>query len=191
MVSDMAAAPLDDVFDRLRQEAADRIDRHGYTAVAVGTGECSVAGCSCRPERHPYAYSLGFTEHDHPELVTFGLPIPAANMLIDPVLHAARSGEPMAIGREHRHRIDGGPVVALVPVPELWLRRDPGRFSSWIDLYGPPLPPVVQICWADHHERMPWEPGCDEAVVAAQPILADDPLRYPPPPHRRGRRRRR
>lgn len=187
----MTAERLPDIFDRLRQDAIERIERHGYTAVVVGTGECAVPGCTCRPEPHPYAYSLGFCTHDHPELVVFGLTLPAVNTVMDPVLAALRSGAPLAVGQQHRHQLLRGPVISLVPVPELWLRRDPGRIGAWLDLYGPPLPSFVQICWADRNGHLPWDVNCDPAVAAAQPVLTDDPIRYPRPPRTRQRHRRR
>ncbi len=125
-----------DIYDQLRRDAIERIERHGYTTMVVGTGECAVPGCTCRPEPYPYAYSLGVCEYDHPELVTFGLPLRAINAVMDPVVDALRSGAPLAIGPEHRHEFDRGLVISLVPVPELWVRRDPGRIRAWIAAIG-------------------------------------------------------
>lgn len=187
----LADVHIADVMERLRQETAERIDRFGYTAMVVGTGDCTVPGCTCTPSSHPYAYSLGFVEHDHPELVAFGVPLSHVNTLMDPLYEAVRSGSPPTVGREHRHRLTDGLVVSLIPVPDRWVHRDPGRIGAWVDLYGPPLPPFVQVCWADHRGRLPWEPRCREEVVARQPILADDPIRYPRPPRNTARHRRR
>lgn len=189
---DMPSEPNPDVFDQLRAETIERIDRYGYTATVVGTGECSVPGCTCKPEPHPYSYSLGLCQHDHPELVVFGLPLAAVNAVMDPVFRAVRNGRPLEFGREHRHQVRaGGPVLSLVPVPALWVRRDPGRVGNWIDVYGFNLPSFVQICWADRDGSMPWEPNCNPSVRELQPILADDPLRYPRPPRNRRTRGRR
>ena len=182
---------MDEWAARERADLIERIDRHGYTAIVVGTGACSVPGCDCRPEPYPYAYSLGFCEDDHAELVVFGLPLDAVGVVMDPIHAAVRRGRPVAVGDEHRHDLGNGPIVSLVPVPELWARRDPGRIGGWVDLFGPPLPAMVQVCWADRHGCLPWESGCDPDVAARQPILADDPLRYPRPPRDRSRHRRR
>lgn len=186
----MTVDPLSDHYEQCFRDMGERIDHHGYTAMVVGTGECSVPGCVCAPDPYPYAYSLGFCEREHPELVTFGLPLPAVNAVMDPVRDALRLGTPLAIGREHRHQLDHGPVISLVEVPDLWVRRDPGRIGMWIGMYGHPLPDFVQICWADRNERLPWDDDCDPGVAAAQPLLADDPLRYPKPPRNRDRHRR-
>jgi hypothetical protein len=187
----MSVNPGPDFFEQQRRDTIDRIHRYGYTAMVVGTGQCSVPGCDCRPEPYPYAYSLGFSEHDQPEIVTFGLPLAHVNELMDPLFDAVEDGHPTAIGREHRHDLGGGLVVSLVAVPDLWVRRDPGRIGAWIDVFGPPLPSFVQACWGDRHGRLPWDDGCIPAVAAAQPILADDPIRYPTPTRSCSRHRRR
>lgn len=190
----MSARPIPEPLDDTVADLVAKIDEYGYAMVVVGTGECSEPGCTCGPSPHPYAYSLGLVDIDHPELVTFGVPVGHVNVLMRPVFDAAERGRPLAIGRAHRHRIDGGPTISLVPVPELWLRRDPGRVGCWFGVYGGspgPLPPFVQICWSDVTGAMPWEPGCDPGVAARQPILADDPLRIPRPPRNATRHRRR
>ena len=189
----MTPQPNLDPFDEMRADLIRLIDRHGYTTIVVGSGECSVPGCNCEPEPHTYAYSLGVFDHDHPELVLFGMPLSHVNSLTDPVYAAAAAGTPLAVGREHRHTLDCGATISLVPVPELWLRRDPGRIGCWLDMYGAAngLPAFVQICWADGDGSMPWEASCQPAVAALQPVLADDPLRFPRPPRNRARHGRR
>jgi hypothetical protein len=187
----MTPEPTSDIFERLHREVIERIERYGYTATVVGSGECSVPGCTCGPEPYPYAYSIGLCEHGHPELVVFGLPRSHVNSAMDPVFAAARGRAPLAVGRQHRHEFEGGRVLSLVAVPELWARRDPGRIGGWIDVYRSALPPFLQICWADRDGLMPWEPGCDPAVRDLQPLLDDDPLRYPKPPRNSSRPRRR
>ncbi len=187
----MTPEPQPDIFEQLRRDTIGRIDQHGYTAIVVGTGDCAVPGCTCGPSPCPYAYSLGFCEHGHPEIVTFGLTLSAVNAVMNPVFEAVRAGTPLAVGRQHRHEPYGRreKAISLVPVPDLWLRRDPGRIGAWIEIFGSPLPEMVQVCWSDRRGRLPWESGCDPTVIAAQPLLADDPLRYPTPPRNRARHR--
>ncbi len=179
-----------DVFEQVLLDTIGRIERFGYTAAVIGTGECSVPGCNCSAEPYPYSYSLGFCDFDHPEVVSFGLTLQNVNELMNPVFEAVRAGAPLEVGQEHRHHLPCGAVISLVPVPDLWVRRDPGRIGGWLQLFGPALPEFVQICWADRDGNLPWEPDCDPAVAAAQPLLADDPLRYPKPPRNQGRHRR-
>jgi hypothetical protein len=191
----MATQPLpspDDWRDEWVDDMRSKVDEHGYGVVVVGTGECSFPGCTCEPEQYPYAYSIGMVEHGLPELVTFGVPLSHVNALMRPVFEAGHHGE-LEMGREARHRFGTGAPVALVPVPRLWVQRDPGRIGGWIDLYSGsrPIPDFVQVCWADRDDRMPWDTGSDPAAAALQPVLADDPLRYPRPPRNNGRHRRR
>lgn len=185
----MTSQPTPDFFEQLHERTLERIERFGYTATLVGSGDCVVPGCRCEPEPYPYAYSIGLCEHGHPELVVFGLDLPHVNAVMDPIVAAARAGSPLAVGPEHRHVFATVHEYCLVPVPDLWARRDPGRIGGWIDVYRTALPPFLQIVWADHHGNMPWDDTCDPIVGAIQPILADDPLRYPKPPRNTARQR--
>lgn len=190
----MSAAPRPDPLDQLAADARRRIEQYGYTMNIVGTGECAVPGCTCRPSPHPYAYSLGLVQYHHPEVVMFGVPRSHVNALADPVFEAAAAGRPLAVGREHRHVLPGGLPISLVPVPDQWVRRDLDRIGGWLNVYAEEclwVPPFLQICWPDHDGHMPWEPACDPHVTDVQPLLADDPLRYPKPSRRAGRHPRR
>ncbi len=187
----MSSRPSSDFFAQFRAQARERIDRYGYTAIVVGTGECSVPDCRCEPESYPYAYSIGLCERGHPEVVVFGLDRWHVSAALDAVAEAACAGNPLAVGPEHRHVFAGVHEYCLVPVPELWARRDLGRIGGWIDLYRSALPPLLQICWADEHGTMPWDDACDPGIRAVQPILSDDPIRYPKPPRSTSRQRRR
>ncbi len=176
-----------DDYDQLKTATIERIERFGFTATIVGTGECAVPGCTCRPEPHPYAYSIGMCEHDHDEYVVFGVPIGQTDDVLHATCRATIDGNPPSVGRAHRYTLPAGPVVSLVAVPDLWVRRDPGRVGSWINVYDAPPPRFIQICWADRNGHMPWDPGCDPAVAAVQPVLDDDALRIPRPPRHRSR----
>ncbi len=189
----MSATPSRDSYDHDCRDLLGKIDHYGYTVIVVGTGECSVPGCTCPPDPYPYAYSLGMFQYDdHPEVVVFGLPLSHVNAVVDPVYEAAAAGRPLAVGREHRHRLASGASFSLLPVPGLWVRRDPGRIGWWFNLFGghPVGPPFVQVCWADRHGRMPWDIECELGVAHAQPVLEHNSLRYPRPPRQAGRHNR-
>lgn len=190
----MTTHPRIDPLDQLRADTLAKIGQHGYTMIVVGSGECAVPGCTCSPEPYPYAYSLGLVDLGHPELVTFGVPLTHVNALARPVFEAVAAGRPLAVGREHRHELDDAPSISLVPVPDLWVQRDPGRVGGWFDIYSTPdagIPSFVQVCWSDATGAMPWERGCDRRVAELQPVLEDDPVRYPSPPRNSSRHRRR
>jgi hypothetical protein len=173
--------PPTDPIDRLRAETRARIDRFGFTKLIVGTGECTVPGCDCEPEPHSYTYTLGMCDHGSREFVTFGLSMLQANSVVDTVCENVIRGRGVPIGRDHRVRLAGGPTVSFVAVPDRWVEVDADRVGSWFDLYAPRFPTFVQVCWSDEAGHMPWEPGCNPAVAAVQPVLADDPVSIPRP----------
>lgn len=49
------------------------IEQYGHAVIAVGTGECSVPGCTCSASPVPWSYTVGLIEQGCPELVVFGL----------------------------------------------------------------------------------------------------------------------
>ncbi len=171
--------PPTDPIDRLRAETRARIDRFGFTKLIIGSGECAVPGCDCEREPHPYTYTLGMCDHDSPEFVTFGLTMSESNVIVDTVCENVMRGRTVPIGRDHHIHIGDGPAVSFLEVPDEWVAHDLDRVGSWFALYAPRFPSFVQICWADENGYMPWEPGCNPAVAALQPILADDPISVP------------
>ncbi|MEM1332458.1 MAG: DUF4262 domain-containing protein [Actinomycetota bacterium] len=166
---------------RFRAETRQRIQRYGFTKLIIGTGECSIPGCDCEPDLHPYAYTLGMHRHDSHEFVTFGLPLSKVSAVVDPVCKMTLDGLPLAVGRDHRFHLSDDLVVSLVDVPDLWVEHDPGRVGAWFDLYEPQFPTFVQIFWGDEQGRMPWEPACNPAVATMQPMLFEDAMSVPPP----------
>lgn len=170
-----------DPVDRLRAEARARIRRYGFTKLIIGTGQCDVPGCDCEPDPYSYAYTLGMCDHASPEFVTFGLPMSHVASVVDPACVTVMDGRQLSIGRDHRVDLPGGPTISFVAVPDMWVDRDSDRVGAWFDLYAPRTPEFVQICWADEQGYMPWEVGCNPAVAAVQPVLADDPVTVPPP----------
>jgi len=173
------STPPTDPFERLRAETRKRIDRFGFTKLMIGSGACTIPGCDCEPEPHSYTYTLGMCDHDSPEFVTFGFPMSQVSSVVDTVCQNVMRGREAPIGRDHRIGLGSGPTVAFVAVPDRWLEVDPNRVGSWFDLYAPRIPTFVQICWSDDAGNMPWEPACNPAVTALQPLLADDPVGVP------------
>lgn len=181
-----------DSIARFRADVAARIMRYGYTTIVVGTGECSVPGCTCPPSRYPYAYSLGLHRHDHPEIVMFGVPLAGASELAGSVFDAIQDGHPFPIGREFRTPLRDRLSISLDPVPARWVERDPGRVGQWFAHFGERrMPEFVQVVWSDLRGRMPWDVDADPLVRSMQPLLADDPIRVPEPPRHTTRHRRR
>lgn len=194
-----SATPFND-FDWLRLDTERRILQFGYTMLGIGYGSCAIPGCSCNegPSAQPYAYSFGLWKHDHPEIVMFGVPMSHVNDVSNLVYNRLLDGDPLPVGREHLHRVPGGPLIALEHVPPGRIRRDPGRIAGWLDHFGQRVdrrPAMLQALWGDRDDVMPWEDGFDPEVAALQPLLVDDPINVPPrprsSPQREPRRRRR
>ncbi len=187
-----SATPFNDI-DWLRLDIERRIKQSGFTMVGIGYGACAVPGCRCdeRPSRQPYAYSLGLWQHGHPEIVIFGVPMAHVNEVSSVVYERLLAGDPLAVGRQHRHRIPGGPLIALEHVPPEWVRRDPDRIAGWLNQFGHRVdrrPTLVQVLWGDCDDLMPWEDGFDPEIAVVQPLLIDDPINVPPRPRPSPRR---
>jgi hypothetical protein len=175
-----------DYFDEQMFAMAHRIERFGFTTMAVNTGECSVPGCSSPAHSGPtWTYSIGMLEHNHPEIVVVGAPLALGYQLIDAAFEWHHAGMSLPFGR------DGllgafGVMFTTVPVPDrCWLESD--LMAYWHNYYGsigwPDLgvvdDAVVQLVIADEMGRFPWVDGCDAALVERQPVIEDDDSAWP------------
>ena len=112
--------------------------------------------------RPPYAYTIGLTTHDKPELVVTGMSLTrAAELLNDVAAHVLHAPAPAPGEREP---LIGGPLVEFVKVdvPSAHL-----LLAS--ELYGPRLR-ALQVVHADDRGRWPWETGY-RGVKGGQPVL--------------------
>jgi hypothetical protein len=123
------------------------IDRYGWAVTAVVPGDDE-------PDR-PFAYTVGLTAHDQPELVIAGLdPITSQALLNDlagRVLHqAARFTDRQRIS----DLISGHDAVVIdgVATEVLYPGAAFGR-------YGQDRVRLQQIVWPDREGRFPWQPG--------------------------------
>jgi Domain of unknown function (DUF4262) len=114
----------------------------------------------------PFAYTVGLTEHDRPELVIAGLDPAIAQALLGDladrvVHHAAR----FTHGQRITDLIAGyDAVIVDGPVSdELYPGTAIGR-------YGADRVRLQQIVWPDPHARFPWDPGY-QYPPQAQPLL--------------------
>ncbi len=180
-------------FDARQLDIATRIFLHGYTNISVGSGECAAPGCrGCSGADQPWSYTIGMVDHGLPELVTTGLANTHVIDLTSMVWGRYKAGRAMTIDDVGSL----GPVsVRLDSVPVHWLTHDLSRISLWLDHYGPgrnqiQAPSLAQVVWSDADGRFPDHPRCCPDVVAAQPLLSSDWLRYPRRQPRRNRRQR-
>jgi hypothetical protein len=79
--------------DQEDARAIDMIRRHGWRVEYVGGPVCSAPGCcSVGNDGPPFAYTIGLFGMGHPELLVFGLPVPAALDLLNEVGSGIRNG---------------------------------------------------------------------------------------------------
>ena len=140
--------------------------------------------------RPAYAYTVGlWHSFSHAEASVFGreekemirwLDTVGGHVAAGRVLHPVSGERPQAPGGsgERPETPGGGPGGAVMgpaevfPRPALasWHRH---LFGTALDFYrGQPVP-MLQLVWSDQHGVLPWEPGCAEGCLAAQPRLWD------------------
>ena len=175
-----------DYFDEEMFGLAHRIERFGFTTMAVNTGECSTPGCTSPVHPGPtWTYSIGMLDHDHPEVVVVGAPLGLGYQLISAAFEWHHAGLSLPFGRADRIAAVGA-TFTTVPVPDrCWLESD--LMAYWHNYYGsigwPDLgvvdDAVVQLVIADEMGRFPWDEGCDAALVERQPVIEDDDSAWP------------
>jgi hypothetical protein len=122
-----------------------------------------------QPPIPPYAYTIGFpAAFAFPDIIVFGLTPVAIRGLIDLVADLLRNGTQIPLAVELVGLFDNdlrsvfAPVDLdewghLVQVAAAWYRGEPFE--------------LVQLLWPDRNGFLPTEPGFDQRVVAAQPVI--------------------
>jgi hypothetical protein len=146
------------------------IERCGFFTMAVMS----------TPTWPSWAYTIGFLEIGHPELVVVGLSKESAHGFITSAYQDTVAGRPFEIGRRHRRTWTAPSGVtldfAMVDVPDLqW--EHPSDLTLFMRGYyaakgGYPCEPrVCQLVWPDFEGRLPWDAGFDESLRKYQPLL--------------------
>ena len=110
-------------------------------------------------------YTIGLTDHDHPELILYGLPPdlarPALHTLAADVIARRRT----CVAGRHADDVLEGHRVQFVEVTE------PDRHlpvaARFYAVSGAALT-ALQIVWPDRYQRWPWQPG---SRVDDMPVL--------------------
>ena len=126
---------------------------------------------------HPaWAYTIGLTPHDRPELVVTGLPLPRATWLLNTVAPYVLETVVPLPGEEVL--AEGGPLMEVVKVTE-----PAAHLVTAVELYGLQLR-ALQLVYADDRGRWPWDAGF-RGHHGGQPVLgvrAAPPIRGAAPP---------
>lgn len=124
---------------------------------------------STDPPRAGYTYTIGFPDHTgFSDVVVFGLTPVAARGLIGLVADVLRGGTEIPLGVEVVGLLDNELRACFAPVdPEAW-----GELfevaRSWYR--GAPFA-MTQLVYPDRNGFLPYEPGYDQRLRFAQPVI--------------------
>jgi hypothetical protein len=143
------------------------ITEHGFFIQAVmGTG------------RKPgWAYTIGFLELGHPEVIVFGLDAQSASGALHLLHREIVAGRRRPLGVEHAQRLGDGPdATCLLPVPASAWHDDACHFATAAAYYEalgwePQRLEAVQLVWATPDGHFPWNRGCAPRFRRLQPVL--------------------
>ncbi len=124
----------------------------------------------------PFSLTTGLWRvRDHPDLVVFDMPTPAAQRCLDALGERVRAGATLRAG----HVLGGLHEqfrFGLVAVEDEEFRAELGRWD--VRRRRDPGRPLLQLVWPDLCDTLPWEPGCDLGVGGLrQPLLGRWPSR--------------
>ncbi len=140
-------------------------DRSGYLArLRDGVAERGwlVQGVEGSGSYPPWAYTIGLSGYDLPELVVTGLPVlEAAELLNDLAAHSMHESPPPP---GERVPLRGGLVIEAVPLAEPSV-----HLVFAVALYGPEIR-ALQLVHADSQGRFPWAADYRDGR-GGQPVL--------------------
>lgn len=147
-------------FDDFMDRQAGLIDRYGWAVVSVQPAEAD-------PAAVPFAYTVGLTEYDYPELLIAGLPPELAHPLLNDMAgRVFDRAERFTTGQHISDLLTGYDAVMIDGTATEDLH--PG--AAYVR-YGTDRVRVQQIVWPDPQGRFPWDDDYskDQRV---QPLLA-------------------
>ena len=123
------------------------------------------------PPTPAYAYTIGLPALvGFPEIALFGLTPVASNGLITLVIDALRGGTEIPLGIELVGLLDNDLrcMFAVVDTDEA-----AGTFATLDAWYRGQPYEVVQLLYPDRNGSMPYEPGYDQRLRYAQPVIGN------------------
>jgi Domain of unknown function (DUF4262) len=112
--------------------------------------------------RPPYAYTVGLTMHDKPELIVTDMSVTrAAGLANDVAAHVLHAPVPPP---GERISLTGGPLVKFIKVDV-----PSAHLLVANELYGPRFQ-ALQVVHADDRGHWPWDPGY-HGIKGGQPVL--------------------
>lgn len=121
-----------------------------------------------------FSYSTGFTQTVcQPEVIVFGLEPNLMGSIINSALNQCKSGVDLTNFARISGLLDGFDVIART-IPEARIERNYFNSAMWFHdrEFGKKLQDVVQLVWPSSTTGLfPWDEGCHESVIEAQPVL--------------------
>jgi hypothetical protein len=145
-------------YDAVLSQQHEHIDRVGWSVMAVVPTDDD-------PDP-PFAYTVGLTEHDFPELIIAGLPPDTAHALLNDL---ARRVYDRAVRFAHGQRLGDlliGYIAVIVDGPATGPLYPGAAYAQ----YGTDRVRLQQVVWPDPAGRFPWEPGYDRDQFP-QPLI--------------------
>ena len=116
-------------------------------------------------------YTIGLSDHRHPELILFGLPPDIARAALHAVAAEVIEGRRTCVAGQYADDVLEGHPVTFVAVTETD-RHLPGATQFYAGT-GTAVE-ALQIVWPDRYHRWPWQPGAhgdDMPVLGQRPSL--------------------
>ena len=140
------------MFEKVRKDIA----KYGWSSVGVFPSEDNPVS--------PFTYSIGFLEHDHPELIVSGLPPTTAHQIIAGLYHRVKDGARFEAGQLDTEVLEGFEVKFQALPPDGRPLNMTRRF------YGRDEVPALQVLWPDREGLFPDDPGCDPRMAVRQDL---------------------
>jgi hypothetical protein len=142
------------------QKFLSQIETHGWNVTKVFRGEGETG-----PE---WAFSAGlFHSYQHPEIVIFGLNLDIMHKIVNNIGDEVKKGATFEPGKEYQEIF--ARCGCRFRTVELRHYKEYLGWAIWF--YEDDPFPVLQCFWPDKEGKYPWESGCSEFVVSAQPFL--------------------
>jgi hypothetical protein len=140
------------------------IETKGYAVEPVAPDS------STDPPSPAYTYTIGVPAAvGYPEVAVFGLTPVASSGLLDLVVDACRGGTEIPLGVELVGLLDNDLRCLFAPID---LDQWGELFATALAWYrGAPFE-MVQLMYPDRNGFMPYEPGFDQRLRFAQPVIA-------------------
>jgi hypothetical protein len=121
------------------------------------------------PPTPAYAYSIGMPEAvGFPDVAVFGLTPVASKGLVTLVADACRGGTEIPLGVELLGLLDNELRCMFAPISlDVW----GPYFETATIWYKSESPEMVQLLYPDRNGFMPYEPGYDQRMRFAQPVI--------------------